>query len=619
MNASKIDARRINTLGPIATPRWLTRIGLLTAFFFLFVGPTHGEPIIKERDRSPVDLAFSESGKWLVTANQTSHSITLVSVPDRRVVDEQPCGTHPAAVAFADQGQTVVVTSMWSGEVSLFQIANERLEPTAVIPVGFHPCGITIDQKRRRAFVALLATGQVAEIDLANPRLIRRFDVGQWPRYLTLSGDGKRLAVGCSGDSKIVVMDTNSGKPLHESPLANGINLGHMQTSADGNYAYFTWMVYRTNPITVGNIRRGWVLASRIGRVRLDQDAYREAISLDVPGKAIGDPHGLVISDDQQYLVASASGTHELLVYRLPDLPMVGTGGPGDLIDRRLARDHERFDRIDLGGRPMGLAIDHDHRTVYVANFLRNSVQVVDIARRQMIDEISLGGAPEPTTLERKGMALFYDATRSLDQWYSCHSCHQDGGTNSRPMDTMNDGTELTFKTVLPLFDVHETGPWTWHGWQESLTESIENSFTTTMIGAPPTAEETQAVLAYMKTLRRPPNPFREDDGRLSPAAVRGQQVFESAKAGCIDCHHGPHFTDGLVHDVGLGSAEDYYQGFNTPSLNGLYQKVQWLHSGRARSLQRVINELHSPQKVSGSGELTEQETADLIEYLKSL
>ncbi len=70
----------------------------------------------------------------------------------------------------------------------------------------------------------------------------------------------------------------------------------------------------------------GWVLASRIARVRLDGSADREAISLDVPGLAIADPHGLAITENEKRLVVTASGTHELLVYRLQDLPFEGAG-----------------------------------------------------------------------------------------------------------------------------------------------------------------------------------------------------------------------------------------------------------------------------------------------------
>jgi cytochrome c peroxidase len=463
-----------------------------------------------------------------------------------------------------------------------------------------------------------MATGQVAELDLLSQSVARRIDAGAWPRYLALSPDGSRLAVGCSGEGSIAVIDTDSGERLYDETLANGINIGHLLTSADGTRVYFPWMVYRTNPISEANIRRGWVLASRIGRVRLDGPAYREAISLDVPRKAVADPHGIAITRDEQRLVVSSSGTHELLVYRLPDLPFVGIGGPGDVIDRQLETDRDRFDRIEVGGRPLGLHMAEDDRTVYVANYLRNSVQVVDIEAKGIVDEISLGGPAQPS-LAREGMALFYDGRRSFEQWYSCHSCHQYGGVNSRPMDTMNDGSPMTLKTVLPLYHVSETGPWTWHGWQTSLSDAIHKSMISTMLGEPPTEHETHALLAFLETLELPPNPFRTPDGGLSDAALRGKAIFEGPQGGCAQCHNGPHLTDGAIHEVGLGSPDDHYEGYNTPSLRGVYRKTRLLHNGRARSLERVVGDLHRPENVAGEGRLSDQELADLIEYLKSL
>ena len=183
----------------------------------------------------------------------------------------------------------------------------------------------------------------------------RIFEVGHWPRYLAISHDETRLAVGLSGESRIAVVDLDSGERLFTQYMTGAINIGHLQASKDGTYVYFPWMVYRDNPITPMFIRLGWVLASRIGRTRLDGPAYREAISLDVPGKAVADPHGITMSSDERRMVISASGTHELLVYRKPDLPFSGAGGPGDLIDRRLMADNDLFYRIPLGGRPMGL------------------------------------------------------------------------------------------------------------------------------------------------------------------------------------------------------------------------------------------------------------------------
>src|SRR5690606_16036364 len=265
------------------------------------------------------------------------------------------------------------------------------------------------------------------------------------------------------------------------------------------------------------------------------------------------DPHGLAISPNQHRLVVAASGTHELLVYRLADLPFVGVGGPGDLIDRKLLADRDLFYRIPLGGRPMGVVVAPDNRTAYVANYLQDAVQVIDIEDREVKQTIPLGG-PEKPSLARLGAEVFYDGKHSLDQWYSCHTCHYNGGVNSKAMDTWNDGSPLTTKTVLPLYHLHETKPWTWHGWQTDLKDAMQASFTTTMQGKGVTSEQTEAILAFFAEMKPAPNPFLQADGSLTPAAERGKKIFASSKANCIQCHKGPHFTDGEIHDVGLNS-----------------------------------------------------------------
>jgi cytochrome c peroxidase len=306
------------------------------------------------------------------------------------------------------------------------------------------------------------------------------------------------------------------------------------------------------------------------------------------------------------------------LVYRLGDLPLQGAGGPGDLIDPSLQHDRDRFYRVPLGGRPMQVRIGPGDRQVYVANYLLNAVQVVDLDRREVIQTIPLGGQEAPS-LARLGEAIFYDGRRSLDQWYSCHSCHYDGGTNSVTVDTMNDGTPRTFKTVLSLHNVRRTPPRTWHGWQQSLEASFAKSITETMLGPPPTPDDLAALKAFLDTIEPAPNPYRLADGSLSPAAERGKAVFEGPTAGCTNCHNGPYFSDGQTHDVGLGSDKDVYRGYNTPSLLGVHDRLRLLHHGRAKSLEELLTGLHAPAKVTGQGDLSDQELRDLIEYVRSL
>src|SRR5688572_11159222 len=95
----------------------------------------------QEPDRSPVDLALSPDGAWLVTANETSSSVSLVSVGDQKVLDEIAVGHHPAFIALCPDGQTVLVSCAHSGEVTVLNVASNRLKVLGSIPVGFEPCG----------------------------------------------------------------------------------------------------------------------------------------------------------------------------------------------------------------------------------------------------------------------------------------------------------------------------------------------------------------------------------------------------------------------------------------------------------------------------------------------
>jgi len=568
-------------------------------------------------DRSPVDLVLTPDEQFLITANQTSHTISLVKLASGEVVSELPCGERPSAVMLTPDSKRVLVSATFGGELRSFTLENGTLKVAQTLKLGFEPRGIAVSPDGKLAYVALTTAHAIAVVDLTTFQLVEQIKCGRWPRYLTITADGKKLAVGANGDGGVAIIDTVAKKQLFIEDFI-ALNMGQMQISADGQFVYMPWMVYRHNPITPGNIRLGWVLASRIARVRLDEHVRREAISLDPQGLAVSDPHGLALSPNEEWMVCSASGTQELLVYKLPGLPFQDYGGPGDHIDAKLLKDGNRFFRIPLGGRPMAVRYSKDGQRVYVANYLLNAVQVVEPSAKKIVRTIELGGPKEPS-LARQGEAIFHDGKRSLDQWYSCHSCHYEGHTNAVTMDTQNDGRFGNFKTVLSLRNVTKTGPWTWHGWQKDLTVAMRKSLVDSMLGKQPTEQDVKALVAYLETLKHPTNPYRTEDGGFSDAAKRGEVVFKSDKANCNRCHNGEFYSDGKLHDVGTGERGDVYSSYNPPSLVHVFDKIKYLHDGRAKSLRDVFTGAHDPNKFVGRGALTEQELSDLLEYLKSL
>lgn len=566
-------------------------------------------------DRSPIDLVLAKDGSWLVTANQSSGTASLVRTSDGQILAEVAVGEKPVGMALGSDGKTIYLTASYSGQLTVLEVAGEKLREKKRIRVGGEPIGIALTKDGGTAYVACSAFHEVAVVDLEKGVVAERIPVGRWPRHLCLTPDGKRLAIGTSGDRGITILDTATRKEVFRDVFL-GINIGQLELSEDGKYAYFPWMTYRTMGITPGNIRLGWVLASRLGRIRLDEPDRREAMSLDPPGKAVADPYGIGLTAEGKQVVVSSSGTHELLIYRREGIPFRQHGST-DHLPPELQRDRERFFRIETGGRPMGLRVAADSRTVYVANYLTNSVQVVDLAEQKVVKQFSLGSA-EVMTPARAGETIFFDAGRSLDQWYSCHTCHPDGGTQAIPMDTDNDRSDRTYKTVLPLTHLSRTGPYTWHGWQKELPAAMKKSLTSTMKGPAPTDADVDALLAYLETLRLPPNPFRQADGSLTAAAERGQKIFNSDLGGCVNCHQGPQLTDGKIHQLGHEEPGDPDKGFNTPSLIGAYRKVVYFHDGRAASIEELLKGDHNPAKVQGARALTEEEMKDLVEFVKS-
>jgi YVTN family beta-propeller protein len=583
-------------------------------------------PVKDEPHRSPIALAQTADGRRLLVANQTAGSVSLVDSQSGTVLHELPTGDRPAGVAISADGTRGAVAHWYGYDLAVLKIQNDRLAVAGRVEVGPEPRGVVLARDGTSAFVAVGVANEVARVDLDSLRVTARVAVGREPRGLAISPDGSLLLVGNARSQDVSLVSTRSLGVLRTIPI-EGDNLRQVAISADGKLGYIANMKNRGFPTTANNIDLGWVLGQRLTRVELDTaDPSFSTISLDPHGKAAADAFGVAASGDGKFLAVSLGGTHEVMILRtdgrrLPWRP----NGSRDLMATELLGGDGRLRRVPLGGRPTEIAFAPDGRTLYVANYLADSVQVVDADSARLVRTIPLGG-PKTLSLARQGEILFHQAERSLNQWYSCNTCHSDGHTNGLTFDTFNDGRHdlstahlRSHKKVLTLRRVVQTGPWTWHGWQTDLDDALLESFTKSMQGRKPSSEEVRALVAYLATLDYPRNPYRDSAGRISPAAERGKIVYHSAKAACNTCHGGPELTDGKIHMVGLEEPDDAYRGYNPPSLRGLYDKDPFLHDGRSKSLREALAGPHSAEAVTGLGELSEQELSDLLAYLQAL
>ena len=223
-------------------------------------------------------------------------------------------------------------------------------------------------------------------------------------------------------------------------------------------------------------------------------------------------------------------------------------------------------------------------------------------------------GPPPPPTPELLGARIFYDSRRSRGGWYSCHSCHPDGGTRGFRFDTRTDGHGAA-KRVPALWDVGTTGPWSWIARFDRLDDQLATSMRTTMaVDHDASPHDVTLVRAFLDTLR-PPDASHAAPARRE-AVQRGAELFDTA--GCADCHRGgakpPRLRDVGVFDTGDGRTH-----FNPPSLLRVRDRFRWLHDGRARSLREIFTR-HDELELHGDAhELSPRELDDLVAYLRTL
>ncbi|MEP6756449.1 MAG: cytochrome c peroxidase [Chthonomonadales bacterium] len=585
------------------------------AFFFLpiplfFIHGSAQTPKV-ELDRSPTDLAITADGRFAVTANATSNTVSLVDLTNGKLIAETAAGKRPFCISIAPTANRCAVSNQDGNSVTLYTMTPTVLVKRVEISVGDQPRGLTFSKDGKRLFVALSGEDRIAAIDVATRRVTAKLNVGIEPWQVALNPAGNRLAVGNARSQEVSVINIATWKVDHEVKL-RGKNVRHVVCSPDGAWAYVLHDAERGRPTTKENIGMGWVIGSRLSRAPMNENGPREAIALDPSGKAVGDVDGLDVTRDGNTIAFTAGGTHELVLLKLP-LPFVAFGGPGDIVEPEVLNKSGKYTRVDLGGRPLGVKFLPGGKSVAVVNYFGNSVQVVDVAKGAVTKTISLGCPAEPS-IARKGEMLFHDAKRSHNQWYSCNSCHTEGHTNGSTFDTFNDGSYQTPKKTLSLRGVTETGPWTWHGWQTDLKMLIHDSMVKSMQGPEPEQHEIDEVLAYLKSLNFRANPKA---GSKAPAVQRGRLVFNAKN--CQTCHAPPNFTAPAVFKVGLESLQDAYVGFNPPSLRGVYNRSPYLHTGEATTLEQVLTEFHSPQKLTGKPDCTKQELSDLIAYLNTL
>ncbi|MGL4943607.1 MAG: hypothetical protein ACRC46_10500 [Thermoguttaceae bacterium] len=597
---------------------------------------------------SPTSVVAAPNGETFYVVCTDADEVAVVT-REKCTIKKFATSPHPTSLVVSVDGEKVLVSSgVAEGLLEEFDAASgERLRSVAA---GHSPTGLSITAGGEQIFVCNRFASTVRQYDTKTLTLQKEYRVGREPTSSVVTRDDGLVFVACALPNRPLHDATNSVYTLNETaadvacidlatsevkliPLVSGSHsLRGMALSPDGYHLYITGHIGRFHSPTL-RIERGWINTNALHIIDVTSRSYFNTVLLDEATRGAADPAGVACTADGKKIVVALGGTHELLVInseamwdRILRLPYNGEGVavmsywghdstrmtselPNDLAFLNGIRK-----RIPLEGQgARGVAVVGNNTvgdTAVVAMQFADTICRVNL-KTDAVETISLGTVATPDAVRRGEMA-WNDATLSRESWLSCATCHPDARTDGLAWDLLNDGIG-NHKAVKSLLNSDRTPPSMWHGVRASSAVAIRTGFQFIEFSEPDESICTD-IESYLASLVPVPSPFLVG-GKLSDAAVRGKDLFESPRLGCTLCHPAPLFTDLRKHDVGSRNAADIADTFDTPSLVEIWRTAPYLHDGRTTSLA----DLFTREKHGTATTLTEHEVADVVAYLLSL
>jgi DNA-binding beta-propeller fold protein YncE len=596
----------------------------------------------------------------LATWGFASHSAPRVQPPVQRY-------KSPLAVWVDQTGQLAYIVLFTQNAVAVVDLAAGKVLREIAVDNG--PVDLAVSEDT--LYVACARGDSVVLIDRAKLTVRQRVAVGQEPRAVWRDQASQRVYVLCHDEQTLCWWDKDGGA-VHKLPLPTfPLRLGARQgwpglvivgrrggewvnvlvatnrapeiSSIDvlpraGNVRGLAgltgapplvWAHQRPrNHVAATQVAQGWVFTNALSLAYSPDRIWGTAL-LDEPQRGFADPSAVVRSPDFKRLFVASAGTdtvlaidaERLIKYTEKRLQTEGRAEPApglerysivDLPDDLTASRQYVVGRLAVGANPRALGLSGDGKVLVAANYLGDSLTVIDAQKFKVLRQIALGG-PAPDAA-RRGETLFNSAKMTFQSQFTCASCHPDGGSDGLNWDLPRDGLG-NFLNTRSLLGVKDTAPYGWHGTSPTLADRVAGTLRT-LQQHEPTAQEVDDLVAFLKALPAP-RPLPQP-ASATEAMARGKALFQG-KGQCSTCHKREALDDERPHDVGTRGSSDVSGVFDTPALRGVARTPPYLHDGRAATLEDVFAK-HNPQHRHGAAhKLTPGEMSDLMTYLKCL
>lgn len=608
----------------------------------------------------PIDVVASPDGKSLFVVAADAGQVLVVDVAGGNVTKTIACPTAPTGLAVAADGTKLYVTCTGAkGAVCVVDVASGQI--AATIPVGHTPCAPVLLPGGKRLFVCNQFNNDVSVIDLEANKETARVKAIREPAGSAVTPNGSLVFVtnllpvdpsdSYNVAAEVTVIDAGSLETT-KIRLPNGSSSVHeVCVSPDGAYAFVAHILSRYQMPTT-QLERGWMNTNALSVIDVAEKKLLNTVLLDDIDLGAAVPWAVAMTADGKSIIVSHASTHELSVIDAAGLITKLKGMPKTIEEAKAAGrydtqgsyssvtvedvpndlaflvDLRRRVQLRRGG-PWGLVKDEGPRIngprgldvigtkIYTAVYFSDLIAVVDLEDKSYYPVKLIPLGPEPQlTVQRRGEMFFHDADLCFQHWQSCSSCHPNARVDALNWDLLNDGLG-TPKNNKSMLYVHRTPPAMSQGVRESAEVAVRAGITHIQFAVRP-EEDAVAIDEYLKTLQPVPSPYLVD-GKLSAAAERGKALFVGQRLDCKSCHPEPLYTDQKLHDVGSKGQYDRSSEFDTPTLIESWRTSPYMHDGHHTTIQELLKADKHGKEAGDVESLTDQEIADLAEFVLSL
>ncbi|MBN1575665.1 MAG: hypothetical protein JW913_03885 [Chitinispirillaceae bacterium] len=584
----------------------------------------------KPKYLSPTDLAPSPDGRFLYVAEQTAKRIDVIDLAAQTVVRRIRLPNEVTGIAVAPDGKNLYATcssDLWpAGQVCVVDVAGSRV--TTRIPAGHGARAPVITPDGSKLFVCNRFDNNVSMIDLAARREGGRISAVREPYCAAMTPDGKTVVVGnlLPGDRsndtmfvscQISIIDVKTLKVDTVRLRRGSHSVCGIAVSYDGKYAFATHMIGKFNLIATST-EKGHLHTNNVAVIDIENGKLVNEVCLDLSILGMGDPWGIRCTDDGAFMVVTHAGANELSIIDYPGFidTVLARSGRGENLQKEFTLMLSTRKRVQVQAQcPRAVAVIGSQ--AYVAGYFSDNAPSVEgfnlsLETKRAAFQIQLD-QPQTVTSQRRGEALFYDASLSFQKWQTCHSCH----SFTRP-DGLNwilgGGAVVAPKNSKSMLYTWWTPQTMWTGRRGHAEKSIPAAIELEMFRIP--ADSLALPLdTFIMYLKPTPGPHLIK-GRLSDSALRGKALFLSERAGCFHCHNAPLYCDLQFHNAGVPDPYDANTNWDTPSLVEAWRTGPYGHLGSFSSIGEMVK---LPGHNNASQTLSSEEMEDLLQYVLSL